>query len=510
VKFKPDWNFITQLISARTVNANALLSLAHKHREAREFPAARDLYQEALKLIPNDKMIWVYLGETFISLGRADRAFPCYKQAMALDNTFYPAWISMADCSTFRKRPREALKYLSRAEALIDDSPHAQAAFYVSRGNAYYALNEFHKSERDFLEAAEKRPDYAAPHGNLGNIYFAWRDFDKSEAQYLKAYEMSKDPQMALNLGILYFIKGDYKKGWEWYEKRWQDTKHIEFNRFIERPIWKGEETDTLYICGEQGMGDIIHFGRYFKEAKKHCKKLIVETQRAWIPLIEQLEGPDEVVPWIDERVLSRDFTAWLPLMSLPIVLGMPYPEDAPKAPYLEMNTIEPKKRPAFALFWQGNPEHNNDKQRSIPLEAFRPLIEAFPEVYWFTCHPEKQISIQIEQSKLPVEQISGDLLKSARLLGEADLVIACDTGPVHISAAQGTPTWILLPPNPDWRWGLESTITPWYSCARLYRSSVRREWASVIEQVSKDLKGFLDELRKKHQTPSSNGSENV
>lgn len=500
-KFRPDWNLIVQLLSARTVYANSILTMAHKCRENGEFPAARDLYQEAIKLIPNDKMIWTHLGEQFIALSRPDRAYPCYQQAIALDQTFYPAWIAMADCSTFRKRPKEALKYLKRAQALLDDSSYGNCSFYTSRGNVYYAMNEFEKAEQDFIKAIELNPSHASPHGNLGNIYFAWHQFERSLIQYKKAYEISKNPVMALNIGIEYLFLGDYKNGWEWYEKRRDDTRHIEFNRFEGRPIWDGKETETLYICGEQGMGDIIHFGRYFKEAKKRCKKLIVETQKAWIPLIQQIEGPDEIVPWVDEKILTRDFTCWLPLMSLPVILGLPTPQDSPKTPYLELSTIEPKKRPAIALFWQGNKEHNNDKQRSIPLEAFRPIIEANSEVYWFTCHPEKEATNDIETSKLPIDQLKGDILDSAKRLGEADLVICCDTGPAHIAASQGVPTWILLPPNPDWRWGLEGQKTAWYDSVTLFRGEKRREWAIVMDRVKETLKDFLDELRKKYQT---------
>ena len=486
--FKPDYNYINQIRADRVATANAMLELADRYRLQRDYPAARDLYQKICSLIPNDKMIWTYLGECWLNLSRADRAQPCYKQALAIDPGFVPALIQLADCANFRKMPRKALKILNRVAGLIDDSPVMNCMLYTSKGNSYYTMDDFKNAEKSYLKAIEVRPDYHAPHGNLGNIYGAWHQWDKAREHYTKAYIMGKDPTMALNMGILNLLLNDYAKGWEWYNVRLQDTRHVEFARFNERPIWKGEQTETLYICGEQGLGDFMHMARYFKEAKKRCKTLIVETQKPWAELASEFEGPDEIITYKDNMTLERDFTAWCPLFTLPVALGLTYPKDSPRTPYLELSTTEPKHRPAIAIFWQGNPDHPNDKQRSIPLEEFAPLIRSYPEAYWFTCHPEKQAGEDIKRTGLPIEQIKGSLLESARRLGEADLVISIDTGPVHIAGAQNVPVWLLLPPNPDWRWGIEGSSTDWYPSFRLFRGIDRRSWGSIISQVTEAL----------------------
>lgn len=489
--YKPDWQYITTVIHDRVATANAMLELADKYRLNRDYPAARDLYHKICSIVPNDKMVWTYLGECWLNLSRPERAHPCYKQALAIDPGFVPALIQLADCSNARKMPKKALKILNRASALADDSAVMQCMLNTSIGNCYYTMNDFEKAEKAYLKAIEVRPDYHAPHGNLGNIYGSWHQWDKAREHYTKAWMMGKDPTMALNMGILNLLLGDYAKGWEWYNIRLKDTRHVEFARFDNRPIWKGEQTDTLYICGEQGLGDFMHMARYFKEAKKCCKTLIVETQKPWAELAGEFEGPDEIITYKDNMTLERDFTAWCPLFTLPTALGLIKPSEAPKPAYLNLSTIEPKKRPAIALFWQGNPDHPNDKQRSIPLETLIPLVNSFPQAYWFTCHPEKQAAEDIKRTGLPIEQLKGSLLDSAKRLGEADLVISIDTGPIHIAGAQNIPTWLLLPPNPDWRWGIEGDLTDWYPSTRLYRGEKRREWTDVISRVIKDLEDW-------------------
>jgi ADP-heptose:LPS heptosyltransferase len=55
-------------------------------------------------------------------------------------------------------------------------------------------------------------------------------------------------------------------------------------------------------------------------------------------------------------------------------------------------------------------------------------------------------------------------------LVAELDVVIGIDSSVIHLSAALGQPTWVPLPPNPDWRWLLEREDSPWYPTMRLFR----------------------------------------
>ena len=58
----------------------------------------------------------------------------------------------------------------------------------------------------------------------------------------------------------------------------------------------------------------------------------------------------------------------------------------------------------------------------------------------------------------------------------------------MHLSAALGRPTWILLPFWPDWRWLLDRADSPWYPTARLFRQSTPGDWDSVVARVTEEL----------------------
>ena len=80
------------------------------------------------------------------------------------------------------------------------------------------------------------------------------------------------------------------------------------------------------------------------------------------------------------------------------------------------------------------------------------------------------------------------DFSDTAALIDLMDLVITVDTSVAHLAGALGKEVWILLPFNPDWRWLLERSDSPWYQSARLFRQPAMGDWNSVLAQVAAEL----------------------
>ena len=53
-------------------------------------------------------------------------------------------------------------------------------------------------------------------------------------------------------------------------------------------------------------------------------------------------------------------------------------------------------------------------------------------------------------------------------------------------------PVWVLLAPNPDWRWLLEREDSPWYARARLFRQTRQGDWDGVVSRVRESLLEFI------------------
>jgi len=82
-----------------------------------------------------------------------------------------------------------------------------------------------------------------------------------------------------------------------------------------------------------------------------------------------------------------------------------------------------------------------------------------------------------------------GDFTDSAAQINALDLVICVDSAVAHLAGALGKPVWLLLPPNPDWRWLQAREDSPWYPSLRLFRRSHHETRAQQMRRVLSALK---------------------
>jgi ADP-heptose:LPS heptosyltransferase len=96
--------------------------------------------------------------------------------------------------------------------------------------------------------------------------------------------------------------------------------------------------------------------------------------------------------------------------------------------------------------------------------------------------------TLKLNPNILNVADELADFSDAAALCACMDVVVSVDTSVAHLSAALGLETWILLPFNPEWRWLLERSHSPWYASARLYRQKKMGDWSGILAQVKLDL----------------------
>jgi len=149
------------------------------------------------------------------------------------------------------------------------------------------------------------------------------------------------------------------------------------------------------------------------------------------------------------------------------------------------------------AVTWSGNPQHANDRNRSIPFAGLAPLWSA-PAIEFISIQRElrsddaRMLGDQARITDLGSEL--DDFADTAAVLALVDLVITVDTSVAHLAGAMGRPVWILLPFAADWRWGQASETSRWYPSARLLRQPTLGDWKGVLERVRADLehRGFV------------------
>src|SRR5690606_16517656 len=134
---------------------------------------------------------------------------------------------------------------------------------------------------------------------------------------------------------------------------------------------------NAVLLHAEQGLGDTLQFVRYGKLIKERGGRLIVECQKALLPLLSRLE-------WIDQLVAQGEplpsFSCYVPMLSAPGIAATNLENVPNSVPYLSADPelVEKWREPIRSLSgfkigfaWQGNPDFKQDKFRSIPLQEF-------------------------------------------------------------------------------------------------------------------------------------------
>jgi len=252
------------------------------------------------------------------------------------------------------------------------------------------------------------------------------------------------------------------------------------------RWVWDGRPVDGLDVLVRcyHGLGDTLQFARFLPHLRRRARSVTVEMQPRLIPLFRGFPGIDRVIPF-DVAAPAPPSACDLEIMDLALALRVP-PQEAPP-PYLRARPAD-LPRGCIALCWRGG---DWDAGRSVPEALFGPLCRG------------PAVSLVTAPTGLPVLNPEGcpiDMQRTAELIAGAALVVTVDTMVAHLAGAMGRPTWLLLKHDPDWRWPVETTRTPWYPRMRIYRQQIPGDWAGVLARVEADL--ALHDLARSHISP--------
>lgn len=350
---------------------------------------------------------------------------------------------------------------------------------------------------------------------SLGSAYGATKELDKAIDCFHKAIELNdsdEDTVLAahVDLAYAYHLKGDWEKAWEEYEYRmpfWHKTGRNP-GRFYEKyppeKNWNG--TDSLkgkkvVIYCEQGAGDYIQFVRFVPKLRELGAEVIMDAP---VELKSLLENFGEVHT---EFTKERPYDYHLSVLSLPYLLKLKHIKGKPYIPakhLFSMNDYDDFYK--VGIVWAGNPSHPNDAIRSCYLAEFKELSE-IEGVKLFSFQkdvrkrtyvnvPGVEIDLTDNCEGMKVVDLSDQLTDfnaTTSLLAEMDLIITVDTSVMHLAGAIGKETWGLIAYNPDWRWGIEGTTTPWYDCLRLYRQENFLDWKPIFAKIKEDLESRVE-----------------
>lgn len=287
-------------------------------------------------------------------------------------------------------------------------------------------------------------------------------------------------------LAQLLLLKGDYGRGLSLHEKR--PLPHLPARRWHGEPLRGG----TLFVHGEQGIGDNIQFVRYASLAARRVARVVVGCPPGLGRLIATVPG---VAAAIEPGQAMEPPDRAVPILSLPYLMGTrlgavpaPVPYLAPLPDKVEAwrQRLTPYPGLKVGLVWAGNAQATYDYRRSPGLDPYRQLLD-LPGASFFSL--QKGDGAACLASGAPAGLVDlGPMIEdfddTAAVMANLDLVVSSCTSPAHLAGALGRPVWVVLAAFPDWRWLLERLDSPWYPTARLFRRAHDAGWDEVLGRV--------------------------
>lgn len=518
-----------------------LNNLAGTYKDRGQLDQAEVYYRNALESDPGAVASWLNLGSVLQRRGALDQAEDCYRHALEVQANSSDAcngigavfqtrgmlleaqvWFRRAleanpdstDAASNLAGVLEGLGQLDEAEALcrlvLGHLPNHSEALNTL-GTILKRIDRLSEAESCYQRVLAVAPDHAAAWTNLGTIASTRGDLDTAEACFRKSTGLDSNSAAAkYNLATLMLLRGRYAEGFALYEHRFAafsrdpGSSRCLSQSFPSETRWQVQDLRgfRILVWAEQGLGDSLMMMRYLPELKtRGARKILVYCDQALHRLVRTLPDVDAVLPDCVMPSLT-DFDFHCPLMSLPLLLQcgavlqsveVPYliPDGSLVAQWRDRLRSGRDRILRVGLAWAGNPSLRDDARRSIPLDYFASLA-CIDRVRFFSLQKgdaAKQLQHWNECEVFDYMGQCDDLMDTAALIANLDIVISVDTAVAHLAGAMAKPVWLLNRYGSEWRWGLDREDSPWYPTMRIFRQQSPGDWSPVIARVAVELR---------------------
>ena len=430
-----------------------------------DYRTAETCYRRVLNSQPHVAAAWCFLGISLHDQKRYVESAAAYRESLRLQPHFPIAWNNLGNTLRFLRR--------------VDDA------------------------EQAFDKALEQQPGYVNAWKNRGTLRMWEGNIPGALTAYAEAMQLApQDAELHRNLGVINLLQGNFELGWEEYRWRWRTPGFVRVGS--PETVWDGSDPTgkRILLYPEQGLGDTLHFVRMVGELHRRGARVILQTPSVLLAVLQSVKGYEQLVPQdlplppfdlhcslIDAADRLRAGVNGFPTV-VPYMFAAPHLVSYWK-PWVD--SLPGKLK--VGICWQGNPDHQADHVRSIPLAAFASLA-AIPNVtlislqQGFGSEQLSQVNFGPQVQRLPdnFDKTGGAFMDTAAIAQHLDVVVTSDTSIAHLVGGLGRPVWVPLATIPDWRWLLNGESSPWYPTMRLFRQTSAGDWPPVLQHIAQEL----------------------
>ena len=492
-----------QLIKEEPQNCDAYHLMAVMLAQRNHQIPALDYFTKTLNLLPNHTVALNNRGNLYQELKQPELAIEDFDKAIALKPDYAEAHYNKGIVLGSLHKIEEEIECYDKALQYKPNFPEA----YNNKGIALQKLHRMEETLANYEAGIKQNPARVeAFYNNRGLVLQNLMRVEEALEDYNRAIEIA--PNLAdarFNRSLCLLLLGKYDTAWE--EHEWRFSRKTYPRRNLPGILYDGTQDlkgKTLFIHGEQGLGDMIQFCRYVKLAKENGATVVLGVEKPLVRLLSTLDGVDTLIG-AGQKI--PDFDYHIPLMSLPYAFktridNIPYGIYIKPEPQLveEFSQLlfpfSPRHGKKVGLVWSGGfrPDQPEvwavNERRNIALKRLMPLKDV--EVQFFSLQKgdaaEKE-KAELEDWNFPDHtQLFEDFADTAAYIANLDLVIAVDTSTAHLAAAMGKEVWMMNRFDTCWRWMINKTDSPWYPTIKIYNQPKLSDWESVVENIKKDL----------------------
>lgn len=402
---------------------------------------------------------------------------------------------------------------LATADEVLARMPQMSVAWQMrgdslaNSGRPSEAIEAYERASEDPVLAFECRLRIAKMRRALGDVKGALEDLD--QALDLKPGA----PQALYEQGLLHLANGDFEAGWPGYEARWQDEGLQETRGFVPRsliPLLRTGSTKANFLgkrvllIGDQGVGDQLMFASMIPDLTKVARSITCVCDPRLFRLFQNaFPGVQYINP--DGAVIDSSAVDELVAFS---GLGPAFRKtasDFPGSPYVKSTSVgverwrtrlgPPNGIRRIGLSWRGGTPQTGRAQRSIDLQALRPLLALenceFVSLQYGAVEDEVHAveqNLGVTIRRFPAAELD-DFQDLADLIASLHLVVSVQNATVHLTGALGKPCLAMLPRQAEWRYMSTGPKMPWYGSVSLLRQTSPGDWSPVIQETLSSLR---------------------
>lgn len=459
-------------------------NLGVARRAAGDLDGAVAAHRQALTLKPDYASAQNNLGAAEAERGDYEEAARSFEDAIRL---------GAVDADTFANAAL-ALARDGRGEAALATSARAEsrglrtARLDIARGIALVACQRFREAIDVLTAAAARWPSNVEAWHNLGYA-FERTDALRPAADALEhALALApEDPTTHLSLGLVQLALGDYRAGWASCRRRRNGPARHEGATPL--PFGADLAGRRIRLCQDQGVGDDLFFLRFAPELRRRGADVVVDVDRRLVAMLARVGFA--VGGRSDESVLTGD---------LPFRLGHERAEDAPPplrlAPIparvdLQRAELMALPRPWIAVSWRAGVR---GQMKTIDPGLLGHALRGVPGsfvVVQRNPHPNELAAFvqALGRDVVDASAANEDLETMLALMSLVDRHAAVSNTNLHLRAAAGGMTHVLVPVPAEWRWRADAQgALPWFRDHIAYRQSSDRRWDSALSALAHDL----------------------